>query len=421
MQVYPETNTVFCFSSNCKLHGKAIDQIDFIKHKEGCTKHEAILKAKTMIGKTIIQKVETKHQDKTNYQEIFPKLQAALTRSKKAIEYLKSRNIYDIKLEMGYNGGSHYKSLKYCIIFPLKNEQGNITSLYGRAIATNGKHYYTANRKGLYPNYPNANTETLILCESIIDTATINKYTEYKAVALYGTNGLTEEHKTAIEKLNQLKEIILFFDGDEAGEMAAEKYAKELHQLKPTIKITKVATPPGEDANSLIIGHEPEILTHLIENRTNLFSSSENQLKSSNEEKKLSKKLNTGNPDYLTYENQNLLISILGGIALHPLDKLKVTLKIERTDSPSPLHSLRHSLDLYNDDQTEKLIRKAAERLETGSREIQITIAELIQEIESYRLNKIEKQSIRSVKHTLNFPSSRFPVSICTAGVLRAG
>ena len=28
MQIYPETNTVFCFSSNCKLHGKAIDQID---------------------------------------------------------------------------------------------------------------------------------------------------------------------------------------------------------------------------------------------------------------------------------------------------------------------------------------------------------------------------------------------------------
>lgn len=85
MQVYPETNTVFYFSSNCKLHGKTIDQIDFIKHKEGCTKHEAIMKAKTMIGKDIIKKVEQKHQDKTDYQSIFPKLQAALTRSKKAI------------------------------------------------------------------------------------------------------------------------------------------------------------------------------------------------------------------------------------------------------------------------------------------------------------------------------------------------
>lgn len=209
---------------------------------------------------------------------------------------------------------------------------------------------------------------------------------------MYGTNGLTAEHKTAIEKLNQLKEIILFFDGDEAGEMAAEKYAQELHELKPEIQLSKVATPQGEDANSLLEAHEPEILTHLIQERQILFSSSENQLKKSNEEKNPLTKLNTKNPDYLTYKNQNLLISILGGIALHPLDKLKVTLKIERTDSPSPLHSLRHSLDLYNDDQTEKLIRKAAERLETGSREMQLTIAELIQEIENHRAIQIEKQ-----------------------------
>lgn len=50
MQVYPETNTVYCFSSNCQLHGKAIDQIDFIMHKENCTKHEAILKAKELLN-----------------------------------------------------------------------------------------------------------------------------------------------------------------------------------------------------------------------------------------------------------------------------------------------------------------------------------------------------------------------------------
>jgi len=46
MQVYPETNTVFCFSGNCNLNGKSIDQIDFILHKENCDKHQAILKSR---------------------------------------------------------------------------------------------------------------------------------------------------------------------------------------------------------------------------------------------------------------------------------------------------------------------------------------------------------------------------------------
>ena len=47
LQIYPSTNTYCCFSSNCNAaHG---DAIQFIQLKENCTKHEAILKAGSMI------------------------------------------------------------------------------------------------------------------------------------------------------------------------------------------------------------------------------------------------------------------------------------------------------------------------------------------------------------------------------------
>lgn len=403
MQVYPETNTVFCFSSNCKLNGKAIDQIDFIKHKENITKHEALKKAAAMAGETEPVKQKQTTIEEINYPEIFPNLKQSLTNSKKATEYLQSRNINDITLEIGYNPASglkteaakSFKGLRNCVIFPLKNKSGNITSLYGRSIISNkeSKHFYTANRKGLYPGYPPAGTEILILTESIIDTATINKHTGYQSLALYGTNGLTDEHLQAIKELENLKEIILFFDGDEAGEKAAQTHFETLHQLKPEITISKVETPEGEDPNSLTISHDAEILNHLIENRTTLFSSIE---KPSNEEKEIrisaNYQINTSNPEYITFEKEALIISILGGVALHPLDKLKVTLKIQRSDSNSPLHSIRHSLDLYYDDQTEKLIRKAAERLETGTKAMQLAIAELTQALEDYRTELIESQ-----------------------------
>ncbi|MBF6654054.1 hypothetical protein C3B47_14455, partial [Flavobacterium columnare] len=49
-QVYYKTQTAYCFSSNCKTHGKSIDVIDFILHKENCTKAEAINKAKEILG-----------------------------------------------------------------------------------------------------------------------------------------------------------------------------------------------------------------------------------------------------------------------------------------------------------------------------------------------------------------------------------
>ena len=43
--------------------------------------------------------------------------------------------------------------------------------------------------------------------------------------------------------------------------------------MKSKVKISKVNTPEGEDVNSLVQSHEPEILNHLIKERTFLFSS----------------------------------------------------------------------------------------------------------------------------------------------------
>ena len=100
MQVYPETNTVHCFSGNCEHTGKAIDQIDFIMHHEArggqpITKHQAIMKAKELLG--VAEPVKLKE----NLNNIFHQLKANLPKSRKATEYLKSRELYDMKLDIG--------------------------------------------------------------------------------------------------------------------------------------------------------------------------------------------------------------------------------------------------------------------------------------------------------------------------------
>ncbi|MCP4481718.1 MAG: hypothetical protein GY817_02710, partial [bacterium] len=61
-------------------------------------------------------------------------------------------------------------------------------------------------------------------------------------------------------------------------------------------------------------------------------------------------------------------------------------------------HKLRHTLDLYNDDQTEKLIKKTSERLEISSKDLQIIITELIEELETYREEMINKQKPEKIK-----------------------
>lgn len=53
MQVYPETNTVFYFSGNCKMNGKKIDAIQFMQDMGNISKHEAIKKAQSLINGSI--------------------------------------------------------------------------------------------------------------------------------------------------------------------------------------------------------------------------------------------------------------------------------------------------------------------------------------------------------------------------------
>ena len=51
---------------------------------------------------------------------------------------------------------------------------------------------------------------------------------------------------------------------------------------------------------------------------------------------------------------------------------------------------VRHNLDLYNDTQTEKLIRKTAEKLEIGTSVIAASLAELTEQLEAYRIEQIK-------------------------------
>jgi hypothetical protein len=103
-----------------------------------------------------------------------------------------------------------------------------------------------------------------------------------------------------------------------------------------------------------------------------------------------SKKFNTTNPESLIYQNEILKLTVLGGIKLEGLDRMRATLKIELTGSPRP--PVRHNLDLYNDNQLEKLIRKTAEKLEAGTSIIAASLSELTEELEKYRLQQIKQK-----------------------------
>ena len=338
MQVYPKTQTAYCFSSNCKTHGKSMDVIDFIMHKESCTKHEAILKAKSMISplevgvvksKMIAKSLKNMEMEKGDsnrndesrielLEKIFIYFKKGMRSSKAGQEYLAKRCLDYNKTEVGYNSGQFhhgkrkeeslikscvahgllldmgiksrtgnpsYKPFgKWCIVFALRDRAHRVVGLYFRSTLEKKeqRHFYLRNRQGLYPSYPPVYTRRLILTESIIDAATLLENESikhnYKVLALYGTNGLTAEHQQAIKELEGLEEIIFFLNGDAAGKASLAKYVPMLQADYPNVKITSVAVPENEDINSLRQAHDindGEVLEHLINSRSEFINESE--------------------------------------------------------------------------------------------------------------------------------------------------
>jgi DNA primase len=426
-KIYPETNTFHCFG--CGVTG---DQIEFIGKHEKCSKHEAILKAKHLGGipepvnnikplpePPVVNKTELLASAFTHF------ARSLNAKPGKAIEYLNYRKLNYKALSIGYDAGtlhkvrgitedrkqaylqtgllkpdkfgrenSYYTRFNNCIVFPLLDKSGNIASLYGRHI-DKGHHYLEGEHKGLYPKYPEQETTRIILTEAIIDAATLLQVPgitkDFAILALYGTNGFTGEHGQAIAEMDNLKEVVLFFDGDQAGTEATREVATELKRVNEKLAVTVVDTPVGEDVNSLAIGHEPEIFTHLLENRIPFSFSVEKE-----------KTTGTGSftpptasslkvtADYMRYETDHLTITLWGGIEIHAVSRLRATLHIQLKSNE--YNSFRDTADLYSHSQIDRLIKQAAEKLEISSSIVTGAITGLTRELETFRQQKREEK-----------------------------
>jgi predicted DNA-binding protein len=105
--------------------------------------------------------------------------------------------------------------------------------------------------------------------------------------------------------------------------------------------------------------------------------------------------LNHHNPELVTWKYEEILFALLGGIRIEGLHSMRVTLKVDFKTFPS----IRHGLDLYNETQTEKLIKNIAERFTLSTTYIHKAIGNLINTVEDYRLQQIDSNKLKSVNN----------------------
>jgi DNA primase catalytic core len=460
LQFSIEKQICTCFSSKCTAG--TMDVVELVKKYKKWELPETLnwlaeqaglsVSKSTKTEKSVESQEESTRERTKALTTLFEVFTRSFAASNKPQDYLKSRNLDPRKVKAGYNIGAfhltanlpegnadqyrqYYEELglikhhanshgynvfgKGCVVFPLRNKQNQIVSFYFRETDTSkpNQHYYLKNRQGLYPNYPKRETRHLILTESIIDAETLLQIPEiaqyYELLACYGTEG-TKEQTEAISQLNELQEVIIFFDGDEPGKEGAEKLAKMLLELKPGVQLKIVQTPDGEDINSLVKGHQPQILTHLIKESQPFFFSKETpQEEVSEATKRLVKessapsnetknepmhydyKLDASHPHNLKYRTETADYEIKGGIGKNGLDRLIISLHIIH---PETRVKSRVRLDLYEDKQVEKTAREAGEKLGLRSDLIELDLNHLADLLDQQREQEQEAKESTTQK-----------------------
>ena len=154
-------------------------------------------------------------------------------------------------------GHEHFNG---AITFPIFDENGDITEIYGRKICdrlTKGLAYHLylpGPHKGLFNHEAPRLSKEIILCEAVIDALTF-WYAGFRNVTCsYGVNGFTPDHLAAFKKYG-VERVFIAYDRDKAGDDAAKKLAETL--IAEGFECFRVLFPRNMDANDYALKTQP--------------------------------------------------------------------------------------------------------------------------------------------------------------------
>lgn len=163
--------------------------------------------------------------------------------------------------------GGHYDRLRARITFPIRDARGRILGFGGRAIQPGQEPKYLntpespiyRKREALF-GLDSAlesmrRTGRAVVAEGYFDVLALHRAGVGEAVATCGT-ALTPEHARSLKR--RAAEIVLFFDGDEAGQRAVESALSLL--LSEGLRVRSVALPPSDDPDTFLAREGAEAL-----------------------------------------------------------------------------------------------------------------------------------------------------------------
>lgn len=173
------------------------------------------------------------------------------------VDAMKKKGYTDQELRdadlVGEKNGRIYDRFRNRLMFPIIDVRGNVIGFGGRVLDDSKPKYLNSNetlifnkRKNLFGlNFAKKTKETsIILVEGNIDVVTLHQFGFDNAVASLGTS-LTEEQVTLLSRYTE--QVVLTYDGDEAGQRAAQRAIPMLEKAGIQVKVLQMKDAKDPD------------------------------------------------------------------------------------------------------------------------------------------------------------------------------
>ena len=174
---------------------------------------------------------------------------------------------------VGEKNGRIYDRFRNRVMFPIIDVRGNVIGFGGRVLDDGTPKYLNTSETIIFNKRKNlfglnlakkSKQGYLILVEGNIDVVTLHQYGFDCAVASLGTS-LTEEHATLLSRYTE--EVVLTYDGDEAGQRAAKRAIPMLEKVGIRVKVLKMRD--AKDPDEFLHKFGPDAFKLLLEESSN--------------------------------------------------------------------------------------------------------------------------------------------------------
>ena len=174
---------------------------------------------------------------------------------------------------VGEKNGRIYDRFRNRIMFPIIDVRGNVIGFGGRVLDDSTPKYLNTSETIIFNKRKNrfginfakkSKAGYMILVEGNVDVITLHQYGFDSAVASLGTS-LTEEHAALLSRYTE--QVVLTYDGDEAGQRAAKRAIPMLEKVGIKVKVLQMRD--AKDPDELLHKFGPDKFRLLLEESSN--------------------------------------------------------------------------------------------------------------------------------------------------------